>query len=179
MSNDIEIKKWICNKLKLKSEELNFLYKNNFALNYFFIWTIFERTNFDKFMKIDKIDEFTKNKKDTAKDLEEIFYYFYSRYKIRGNNKSERNKKKKNRRNLCYQVNCSTSKCENYNKCTFYKILDKDIKKIKPEEKIYLLTYVVYRYRNNMFHGSKGLESWAKYTEQINKCIEIMMILTK
>lgn len=40
------------------------------------------------------------------------------------------------------------------------------------------MTYIVYRYRNNMFHGNKGLESWLQFEEQIKDCITVMKKLT-
>ncbi|MGY2932712.1 hypothetical protein IVA93_31715 [Bradyrhizobium sp. 155] len=36
---------------------------------------------------------------------------------------------------------------------------------------------VVFRYRDNIFHGNKGVESWLLYREQIRHCIESMQVL--
>lgn len=37
-----------------------------------------------------------------------------------------------------------------------------------------LTVYVVYRFRNNMFHGAKGVDSWLQYTKQIRLCVAAM-----
>ena len=39
------------------------------------------------------------------------------------------------------------------------------------------LVYIVFRYRNNIFHGNKGALTWLRYEEQIEKCTEIMLLL--
>lgn len=43
------------------------------------------------------------------------------------------------------------------------------------EQKLKFLLYVVFRYRNNMFHGNKCLSSWLKYKIEINHCIKVMI----
>lgn len=169
MLEDKLIKEWICSKLNIKETfRLDSLYKNSFALNYLFVWTIFERKNFDSFMKVGKIEEFAKQKINYIDILEEYFYHFYERYKIG----EEGNKKRKN---LCHKSKCN-GRC--YTPCKFYQILKKEFGKISAEEKIYFLVYIVYRYRNNMFHGTKGLESWIRYKLEIERCIDIMMKLS-
>lgn len=50
-------------------------------------------------------------------------------------------------------------------------------KKITSEDKLALMFYVVYRYRNNIFHENKGIMSWTQDTEQIEKCISFMIII--
>ena len=46
---------------------------------------------------------------------------------------------------------------------------------LSDEEKLVLMIYVVYRYRNNIFHGNKGIESWSHYTSQIELYLDFMM----
>ena len=41
-------------------------------------------------------------------------------------------------------------------------------------ERAFLTVFVVYRYRNNIFHGNKGVDSWLGYREQIDLCTEVM-----
>jgi hypothetical protein len=38
-------------------------------------------------------------------------------------------------------------------------------------ERLFFLAMVAYRFRNNMFHGNKGVQ-WLQYTEQIQLCTE-------
>ena len=39
---------------------------------------------------------------------------------------------------------------------------------------MYSVVVVVYRFRNNMFHGNKGVASWLRYREQIALCVLAM-----
>ena len=56
-------------------------------------------------------------------------------------------------------------------------VIKKSIDELNNEQKLSFLIYVVYRYRNNMFHGNKKLDSWLFYKNQINYCIQIMISL--
>jgi hypothetical protein len=47
---------------------------------------------------------------------------------------------------------------------------------IAPEDSIFLVTFVIYRFRNNMFHGNKKVQSWLAYREQIGLCVDAMQI---
>jgi len=51
------------------------------------------------------------------------------------------------------------------------------ISSLNNTEKFEFLIYIVYRYRNNIFHGNKGVTSWTKYEEQIDKCVQVMTFL--
>jgi hypothetical protein len=53
----------------------------------------------------------------------------------------------------------------------------KDISGFSFSEKIYFSMGVVYRYRNNIFHGNKKVDSWLQYRDCISKCIGMMQLL--
>lgn len=38
------------------------------------------------------------------------------------------------------------------------------------EDQVFLVSFVVYRFRNNMFHGNKRVQSWLRFREQISLC---------
>lgn len=44
------------------------------------------------------------------------------------------------------------------------------------KQTIEFLSYVVYRFRNNIFHGSKGVQSWLQYREQIQLCVQALQV---
>ena len=52
-----------------------------------------------------------------------------------------------------------------------------DYNELSDEEKLKIMLFVIYRYRNNIFHGNKGVLSWTKYTEKIDKCLKFVMSL--
>jgi len=56
-------------------------------------------------------------------------------------------------------------------------LLDRSVDSLSNIEKVYFLVSVVYRYRNNIFHGSKGVESWLKFKPQIEQCTQVMQAL--
>lgn len=54
------------------------------------------------------------------------------------------------------------------------KIIFKNASIITPYESICLVVVVVYRFKNNIFHGKKKVDSWMRYGEQIRLCTEFM-----
>lgn len=164
----METREWLAKALKAKNtEDILELYNNILGLEFLLVWTVFETINFDKFMNIKKIKDFSFGGKiifDT--ELEEIFNKFKKRYKD-----------KEKVRNLCYEKSDCYG-CKKNSDCLFYKLNSKE-DDIKVQEKIYFLLYIIYRYRNNMFHGNKGIQSWLKFREQIIDCIIIMKKITK
>jgi hypothetical protein len=56
-------------------------------------------------------------------------------------------------------------------------LLERPFDEPTSEDKVFLLVSVVYRYRNNIFHGNKGVESWLHYREQIQHCLQSMQVL--
>jgi len=56
-------------------------------------------------------------------------------------------------------------------------ILSKDFEVLSADEIAFFTIFVVYRYRNNIFHGNKGVASWLKFQDQIKLCIKVMQTL--
>jgi hypothetical protein len=50
--------------------------------------------------------------------------------------------------------------------------LSKPYDSLQPEEVVFLTLTVVYRYRNNMFHGNKRIHTWLNYRTQIELCTQ-------
>ncbi len=65
----------------------------------------------------------------------------------------------------------------NKNNPRLLELLAKPFSDIRNEEIIYLLVFVIYRYRNNIFHGNKGVQSWLNYQEQIKHCTRVMQVM--
>lgn len=63
-------------------------------------------------------------------------------------------------------------KCEKISR-----LIRKDFSEFSNAEKIFFSMVVVYRYRNNIFHGNKGVDSWLGYRDCILNCIAIMQLL--
>lgn len=89
-------------------------------------------------------------------NVENIAKHFHTRYQD-----------EERYRHLCHQDNYKDTD----------EILLKPYENITHKEKIILLTYVVYRYRNNIFHGNKGIRTWSNYNKQIQYCLQYMMAI--
>ena len=59
----------------------------------------------------------------------------------------------------------------------FDDILEKPFDNLTDQEKLYLMLFVTYRYRNNIFHGNKEITVWSQYKRQIVHCLTFMMSL--
>ncbi len=173
----MNIESWIKKAVEFKSdEELKRIYQNPLAINFLLVWTKFKTINFKGFMQFKHIKNFSKEKSIEGLDLNGYVKYFYNRYI---NTYNEENGRVRLLR-LCRLEKCKNKNICNEKECRIKDILSKKNEDLTQEEKLYFLTYVVYRYRNNIFHGSKGTDGWLiKYEEPIKKCTEIMRLLTK
>lgn len=162
----IEIKQWLAQSLNTNISGINDLYKSELGINFLLVWTRFEVINFKGFMKFSKITSFSeKINIEITDEIENIYLKFHNRYQ---------NKQKLS--NLCKE---KCSKCSYKTSCNIVKILQNENESVSYLEKIYFLIYIIYRYRNNMFHGSKTFDKWAtNYKDQIEDCIKIMMEFT-
>lgn len=152
---NLESKKWLANILEAKDADLSLYLTNEDVSGFLIIWTLFEQKHFDGFVRYNKLETYAKNNSEIIRDngnLKEIFNYFFSRYK-----NSEPFS------NLIHEYT--------------YKEIENLLKEddVSDEKKLFFLIFVVYRYRNNIFHGVKGVQSWTKFEEQIKKCISIMI----
>lgn len=55
-------------------------------------------------------------------------------------------------------------------------ILTKPKKLLTDLDIIFLVAFVIFRFRNNIFHGNKGVNSWLQFEEQIKFCTSAMQI---
>lgn len=172
------VETWIKKAYSFKDdEELNTLYNNKIAINFLLVWARFEVINFDGFLKfelIDKISEKIVSEKSTSIPLlDDYVKYFYERY-------NEPDKGQLKLRGLCFKMKkCRKKGCITPD-CRTKKILDEELKELTPKDKVYFLIYIVSRYRNNMFHGNKNAQNWIlQYEIPIEKCIQVMILLTK
>ena len=99
--------------------------------------------------------------RELKKDLDPIINRFFIRYNLSNDENNPR------------LIKLQPEKDVN----DYYKrILRKnDFKDVTTQEKISLLLFVIYRYRNNIFHGAKSIDQWSQYTDQINDCLIGMM----
>ena len=150
--------------VKPSSDEIRDMLHNQVAVLYLLIWPIMEQIYFSGFLKVNQISDAARKLapfycEDLKNDLDEIILRFFDRYR----------NKNQHYRDL---------HVDRMMKTEFDEILGK--KKfvyLQPADKIKLLLFVIYRYRNNIFHGNKDIRKWASFDEQIKDCLIGMMKL--
>jgi hypothetical protein len=152
-----EFDSWLASYLGEKKSEVSLLIRDRTALDFLISWSIFESDCFSGFCKLDEIKSYSVKLVESAKyrtgSISRYVEHFHERY--------QQNKLYKN---LMHKQKCKNAEI----------ILSKKINDLEENEKVFLLVLVVYRYRNNIFHGNKGVSSWLAYKEQIKMCCEVM-----
>ena len=149
-------------------EEIKDMLRNQTAVSYLLIWPILEQRQFDGFMNEDSIKRASEKlasyyNSELLDDLDDTIEYFFNRYNI---SKGLNNKFLK----ALQPKGVVPEDIKRILKYKYYSALNP-----VPQKKIQLLLFVIYRYRNNIFHGNKSIEKWIDYKDQINKCLYGMM----
>ena len=166
---DKETLKWLAMNIDpdktSNEEEIKDMLRNQVAVSYLLIWPILEQRHFSGFMKVGQIRDASfqlyRYYSELSPDLDYIVEHFFHRYNI-----------SKNENNPCLKRLQPEHEINDYYKNLLRK---KSYNEVLPREKISLLLFVIYRYRNNIFHGSKSIDKWINYSEQINYCLIGMM----
>lgn len=148
---------WLAEHWKTDSGAVSQILADPLAVHFLISWSIFESGFFvgrEQFSA--KIEAFAKSypKDSENEQLLEAAKHFHERYQDR----------------TLYDSLMHTQKCKKLELL----IHQKEFDELNSEENIFLLVWVVFRYRNNIFHGNKGVQSWLKYQVQIEFCVSTM-----
>ena len=145
-------KEWLAEYHNVDLQDIDNILKDEQATTYLLVWSIFEQDIFNGYMRINEIQTVSGKFENyyVNLDVDDIAQKFHSRYQ--DNN---------NYRHLVH-------KQDNAN---FRSIIGKQFEDVTEKEKLTMLFFVAYRYRNNIFHGNKNVKAWTCYTEQIQDCI--------
>lgn len=148
LSKVLQIDEW------LVSETVN----NQMATVFLLIWPIIELNLFNGDMSHSQMLAVAKEYKEKFPDdeLDEIAKHFYCRYQ--DNNKYQK-------------------LVRGYNWRKIEILLTRPYDTIYKENKIAFMIFVVYRYRNNIFHGLKTIDQWNDFSDEIQLCIKFMILL--
>lgn len=148
----IEVKNWLAQYYDVTKETIGDVLKDEKATSYLLVWGIFEQIIFNGYMRINEIQTVSGKFENyyVNLDVDDIAQKFHSRYQ--DNN---------NYRHLVH----------GQDNANFRSIIGKQFEDVTEKEKLAMLFYIVYRYRNNIFHGNKNVKAWTRYTEQIQDCI--------
>ena len=134
-----------------------------FALHFLIAWSLFESKCFNGDVKMTKtvndLETFAAGNasegEDNAGCVRKAAAYFHERYKGKDNTR--------------YRQLMRRTRSERMDE-----LLLKEFISLEPKDVVFLILMTVYRYRNNMFHGNKGVASWLQYKEQIELCTCMM-----
>jgi len=148
------LKLWLAKYLGITKEQVEREINHENVSGFLIVWTIFEQKAFNGFIDYSKISSFTKkNYPAITNEIINISESFFDRYQDRTSYKNLRHDE---------------------NKIEINNILKKKKTDLTNQENMQLSLYVLYRYRNNIFHGNKGARSWSRYITQIDQCVKIM-----
>lgn len=151
---------WFADYLDATQAQVKDLLNSSVATHFLIVWSIFESQCFGGYVKIDDFEDFAqktiKLQEFQRTDFAKIGKYFHIRYQ-----------NKKLLKNLMHnqQINGMQSILAN----NFDSLSDYDL--------LFLLLVVIYRYRNNIFHGNKSVSRWLKFENEIQLCREAMQRL--
>lgn len=145
------------NNTQLSDEKIIAMLDAPLGYQFLVIWSCFERSCAGGYFRSSKIKEYSRNNINAfqveGNTLIKIAKKFHSRYQDKRKYKRLRHKDRNQ------EVDA---------------ILDKNFELLSEQEQLTLLLYVIFRYRNNIFHGNKGVSMWNQFDEQINDCIDVM-----
>lgn len=151
---------WFADYLQQDQIQVERLLRDKTATRFLIAWSLFESRCFGGFVQVNKLSAFAAHVTGTDafrhEDFLESGKHFHSRYQ------DERRYK-----NLMH--NQGSKELEDILSTPFDEVTDYQL--------IFMLLFVVYRFRNNIFHGNKGVESWLRYKEQIVFCLSVMQSL--
>ena len=161
------VEEWLAHKWAVPKEYAAEFFKIQASSYFLLIWPIFEHDVCDGFMETRKILDVAQAYRDCydEMDIDAILNKFYDRYK-------ERNSPYSNWNGLCH---------DDYGeaKSNAERVLNKDWNKSGPVAKLQFGLYVIYRFRNNIFHGNKTIFEWLRNREQIEDCVMVLLRLTE
>lgn len=151
--------KWLAGHFKQSQSQIQILLRDPTALRFLVAWSLFESECLNSRAEPAKFEGFAETVINRAMfrraDFSEVGEHFHNRYQDGAVY-----------RNLMHGH--KIPELDQILKTSFANLDDKQL--------VLLLLFVIYRFRNNIFHGNKGVGSWLNYNEQIGLCIGIMQL---
>ncbi|WDM21272.1 hypothetical protein [Paenibacillus polymyxa] len=156
----MEVEQWVKDKLNCRREDIERLFKSKTARNFLIVWNIYEIELFNKYCTLSLLGDVALRLSLSARvgELQGTIEYFHERYY---KDKEKYRHLKNNQRPVEIPD----------------KVASSPLSECSLEQKIHFLLFVLFRYRNNMFHGNKGLVNWLQYDEQIQSCTKTMCLI--
>ena len=152
---------WLADVLHEHKSDVSRLLQDETALHFLITWSLFESKCFSGFSKAKCLGPFA----DQA--VQEGFApltvsgqldHFHFRYRD-----------VRKLANLLHDEKTPDAVIADFKRC-----LATPVASLAARDRVFAVVFVIYRFRNNMFHGNKRVESWLRYREQISLCTEAM-----
>lgn len=157
---DTKFELWFADLFGESESEGERLLRDKTAIQFLIAWSLFESRCFSGFLKAETIQSYaerlTKVENFDVSSISDHAHYFHARYQ-----------EKRLHNNLMHKDKSAE----------FEAIRQSPVLTLTPTQAVFFSTFVVYRFRNNIFHGNKGVRSWLKFTEQIGRCTHVMQLL--
>lgn len=155
-----KVYEWLSRRLSIDKWLVSETVKNQVATIFLLVWPILETELFKGDMSHTQMKDVAKRVKENIKisEIEHIARHFYERYQ-----------------DFDKYYKLASNGTRRWDRVE--RLLNRAYEDIYKQSKIEFLIYVVYRYRNNIFHGLKSLKAWNDFSEEIMLCIEFMIIL--
>lgn len=161
---------WLASLFGQSESEVELLLSDKTAVKFLIAWSILEGRCFARFMRADDIqpfaDRLTNNEKFDISSIREQAQYFHKRYQDKALYK-----------NLLYDKLPVKKPIRDKLREEIVEVLNLPFDNLNAVQTAAFSTFVVYRFRNNIFHGNKGVHSWLNFADQIGHCILIMQRL--
>ena len=150
---------WLGRLLGHPESEVQRLLEDQTAVQFLIAWSLFEAKCFGGFLHESDIrafaDRVAAGSEFPLRELEPVARHFHERYQ-----------NERYLRNLLYKRECPE----------LQRLLRRPLPELTGAEVVFLCSFVAYRFRNNIFHGNKGVTSWLRFKPQIRFCIKVMQV---
>jgi hypothetical protein len=152
---------WLADVLQGCKSDVDCLLDDETALHFLVAWSLFESKCFSGFLRAKCRPSFAE------KAVREGFAplkvngqleHFHGRYSD-----------KKKLAHLLHDETKDIAVVKEFRRC-----LASPLTEMQDGDRVFAVAFVIYRFRNNMFHGNKRVESWLRYREQISLCTGAM-----
>ena len=158
---------WLADRWDVPPGYVNEFFEMQASTYFLLVWPIFEQKVCDGFMETGKMLNIALKFADGYDELaiDDILHRFYVRYKDHSSPYSDWN-------NLCHNDSWEA-------KSTPERVLNRPWDKSSSTDKLHFGLYVIYRFRNNIFHGNKQIFEWLRNRPQIEDCVMVLLKLTE
>jgi hypothetical protein len=148
---------WLAAMLKEPELQVDRVLRDETALHFLIAWSLFESKCFKNELFAGRLRAFAERLPREGFAVEYLsgpLAHFHERYQVR-----------QRLDNLLHHDKTSQEVLDHFKRC-----LESPASALTATDQIFFVAFVVYRFRNNMFHGNKGVRSWLQFRPQVQLC---------